>query len=55
MDPADEEDDAEMEVEEDVRWKDCENVFASAGDDGVVRVWRLETPAEGHQESLATN
>ena len=41
------EEDAEMadesrEPEEDVRWAGCENMFASAGDDGVVRVWRVD-------------
>lgn len=45
-----EEDEANVEVdggtgrakEEDSRWRGSENLFASAGDDGLVKIWKLE-------------
>lgn len=34
--------DGSAEPKEDARWAGSENMFASAGDDGVVRVWRVD-------------
>lgn len=34
------------EEEEDPRWKKTKDMFASAGDDGVVKVWVVDDPVE---------
>ncbi|GAA6060592.1 hypothetical protein JCM10212_004571 [Sporobolomyces blumeae] len=34
----------------DSRWKACQDWFASAGDDGVVKVWRIESTGPGEGE-----
>lgn len=46
-----EEEEAERESESEVdsRWKGCEDWFATAGDDGLVKIWRLEEGEEGEQ------
>jgi hypothetical protein len=37
--PMDEETLKDSEREEDPRWRAAENMFASAGDDGLIKVW----------------
>lgn len=34
---------AQRDRDDDARWKGARDVFASAGDDGLVKVWRVES------------
>lgn len=45
--------DAEItEGETDSRWKGCEDWFATAGDDGLIKVWKLEEGEVEPQDSM---
>lgn len=50
-DADEDEDTARREGEEDPRWARTKDMFASAGDDGVVKVWVVDQVLEGVEPS----